>query len=252
MPKNPRVMRVETTKQKVTKHMQNAVQMASGDALVLQCSEGGNFIKHPPGIYQAVCVDVIDLGLQWSEYQGKRKLVRKLMLVFETEHIGEDGKRGIVTKKFSASIYPQAKLAAFLGQWRGRPIVPGDSVDLKKVQGACGTLVLSHQQSLSGRTYVSIDAVSKAAKQVTPSGQYDPAAMRQRIAEWAAKDQAAEPRPGIPAYMPSPTVPVAPVTAVAAVTAPLANTPAAPLPYKSDAGATRTAAANDFDPEVGF
>ena len=209
---------------------------ASGDALVLQCNEGGNFEKHPPGIWQAVCLDVIDLGMQWTEFQGKRKLVRKLMLVFETEHVGADGKRGIVTKKFTASLYPNAKLTGFLGQWRGRQIVPGDNVDLKKLPGTCCTLVLSHQQSLSGRTYVSIDAVSKATKKVVPSGTYDPAAMRQRIAEWAAKDAAA-------AQVAAPTVAV-PQPMVAAPVA------AAPAPVKSNAAPAAPAA--DFDPEVGF
>lgn len=77
---------------------------ASGDALVLQCNDNSNFKPHAPGIWQAVCVDVIDLGLVWTEFQGKRKLVRKLKLVFETECVGEDGKRGIVTKNFTASV----------------------------------------------------------------------------------------------------------------------------------------------------
>jgi hypothetical protein len=144
--------------------MLNTTQTANGDALVLQCKDNSNFKPHAPGIFQAVCVDVIDLGLQWSEFQGNRKLVRKIKLVFETEHVGEDGKRGIVTKNFTASLHPKAKLAAFVGQWRGRQVAPGENVDLKKLLGACSTLVLSHQQSLAGRTYVSIDAVSKATK----------------------------------------------------------------------------------------
>ena len=218
--------------------MLNTEMTASADALVLQCNDSGNFEKHPMGIWQAVCLDVIDLGMQWTEFQGKRKLVRKLMLVFETEHVGADGKRGIVTKKFTASLYPNAKLTGFLGQWRGRQIVPGDNVDLKKLPGACCTLVLSHQQSLSGRTYVSIDAVAKATKKVVPSGTYDPAAMRQRIAEWAAKDAAA-------AQMAAPPVNVPVAQPVAA--------PAAPVPVKSIAATPPPAApAADFDPEVGF
>ena len=221
--------------------------------MVLQCNDSGNFPKHPPGIYQGVCLDVIDLGLQWTEFQSKRKLVRKLKLVFETEHVGEDGKRGIVTKNFTASLYPNAKLTAFLGQWRGRQIVPGDNVDLKKLPGACYTLVLSHQQSLSGRTYVSIDAVSKATKKVVPSGTYDPAAMRQRIAEWAAQDAAAAQAAPAPALVAAPqaTVPAAPapfVPQAVAVAAPPANAPS------KSAAATPPPAppAADFDPEVGF
>jgi hypothetical protein len=216
--------------------MLNTTQTASGDALVLQCNDNSNFKPHPPGIWQAVCLDVINLGPVWTEFQGQRKLVRKIKLVFETEHVGEDGKRGIVTKNFTASLHPKAKLAAFVGQWRGRQVAPGENVDLKKLLGACSTLVLSHQQSLAGRTYVSIDAVSKATKKVTPSGTYDPAAMRQRIAEWAAKDAA----------MTAPSanqVPAAPTAA-----APMARPAPAVVPVKSNAAP----AAPDFDPEVGF
>jgi hypothetical protein len=194
---------------------------ASGDALVLQCSDNSNFRPHPPGIYQGVCLDVIDLGLVWTEFQGKRKLVRKLKLVFETDYVGEDGKRGIVTKNFTASLYPNAKLTAFLGQWRGRQIVPGDNVDLKKLPGACCTLVLSHKQSLAGRTYVGIDAVSKATKKVTAAAQ-------------VAAPPANGPAPTAAAPQPMPAAPVAP----------------APVPSKSVAAPA--APAGDFDPEVGF
>ena len=235
--------------------------------MVLQCTDNSNFKPHPPGVYQGVCLDVIDIGLVWTEFQGKRKLVRKLKLVFETDYVGEDGKRGVVTKNFTASLAPNAKLTGFLGLWRGRQIVPGDNVDLKKLPGACCTLVLSHQQSMAGRTYVSIDAVSKATKKVVPSGTYDAAAMRQRIAEWAAKDAAsavaaAEPRPGNFAPAPTTAAPVVqPVAApVTPQPSPVLRTPS-PAPAsegqsKSDAGATRTGQPAtppaEFDPEVGF
>ncbi len=55
--------------------MVNNTMTASGDALVLQCNDNSNFKPHPPGIYQGVCLDVIDLGLIWTEFQGKRKVV---------------------------------------------------------------------------------------------------------------------------------------------------------------------------------
>ena len=85
-------------------------------------------------------------------------------------------------------MHPKAKLAEFLGKWRGRPVVPGESIDLAKLIGANCTLVISHQQNLVGRTYASIDAVSKPTKKLTASGSYDPAMARQRIAEWKARE----------------------------------------------------------------
>jgi hypothetical protein len=216
---------------------------ANGDALVLQCNDNSNFKPHAPGIWPVVCIDIIDLGLVWTEFQGKRKLVRKLKFVFESEVVGEDGKRGIITKNFSASVHPKSNLAGFLGKWRGRPVVPGENIDLKKVIGASATLVVSHQQNMAGKTYASIDAVSKPTKKVTPSGTYDPAAMRQRIAEWAAKDAAGQPpipQQAAPAPQPAPAP-----AAVAPATVDTSKSAAAPA-------ATDGKPYPEFDAEVGF
>jgi hypothetical protein len=164
-------------------------------ALVLESKAGGDFRPHVEGIHPAVCVDVIDLGLVETEFQGQRRLVNKVRLAFETEQRNEEGKNCVISKTFTASLHPKAKLAEFLGKWRGRPVVPGESIDLAKLIGACATLVISHQQNMVGRTYASIDAVSKPTKRLVASGGYDPALARQRIAEWSLrtatmKDQA--------------------------------------------------------------
>jgi hypothetical protein len=155
---------------------------------VLQSKVGGDFKPHPEGIHPALCVDLIDLGLVESEWQGQRRLVNKLRLAFETEQRGEDGRSCIITKTFTASLHPKAKLSDFVGKWRGRPVVPGESIDLAKLIGANCTLVISHQQNMVGRMYASIDAVSKPTKRLVASGSYDPALARQRIAEWKARD----------------------------------------------------------------
>src|SRR5512137_769127 len=156
--------------------------------MILQSKLAGDFKPHVEGIHPAVCVDVIDLGLVETEFQGQKRLVNKVRVVFETEQKNEEGKNCIVTRTFTASLHPKARLAEFLGKWRGRPVGPGESIDLAKLIGANCTLVISHQQNLVGRTYASIDAVSKPTKRVVPSGQYDPAEARRRIAEWKAKE----------------------------------------------------------------
>lgn len=208
--------------------------------MVLQCKDSGDFKPHPEGIHPAVCVDVMDLGLVETDFQGQKKMVNKVKLVFESEQKTEDGKVCTVSKNFTASLHPKAKLAEFLGKWRGRPVVPGESIDLAKLLGASCTLVISHQQNMSGKTYASIDAVSKPTKKVLASGTYDPAAARQRYAEWKAK-QAGGQKPVVgsqPAAAPQ----------AAAVAAPPANAPA-----KSDAATPPPATPTpNYDPEVGF
>ena len=207
--------------------------------LTLTCKDSGDFKPHPEGIHPAVCLDVMDLGLVETEFQGQKKMVNKVKLTFESEQKTDDGKNCTVSKNFTASLHPKAKLADFLGKWRGRPVTPGESINLQQLIGASCTLVISHQQNLVGKTYASIDAVSKPTRKVVPSGLYDPAAARQRYAEWKAK-QAAAPQASAPAPTPAPQA--------AAVAAPLATAqPKSPAPVAATA-----APASDYDPEVGF
>jgi hypothetical protein len=205
--------------------------------MVLQCKESGDFKPHPEGIHPAVCLDVIDLGLQETEFQGQRRMVNKLKLAFEIELRMEDGKPFTISKNFTASLHPKAKLAEFLGKWRGRPVVPPESIDLAWLLGACCTLVISHQQNMVGKTYASIDAISKPTKKLAASGHYDSVAARQRYAEWKAK-QGGSPKSAVQ----TPQAGNAP-QAVPAAVAPKSVAPA-PAPV--------AAPAEDYDPEVGF
>ena len=205
-------------------------------SLVLESKAGGDFKPHVEGIHPAVCVDVIDLGLVESEFQGQRRLVHKVRVFFETEQRNEEGKNCIISKTFTASLHPKAKLAEFLGKWRGRPVVPGESIDLAKLIGANCTLVISHQQNLVGRTYASIDAVSKPTKKLTASGSYDPAMARQRIAEWKAREASNQSS-------------VVSGQRVQETTRPQTTGPQAAQAQPKSPAPT---AAPEFDPEVGF
>ena len=213
-------------------------------SLVLESKVGGDFKPHVEGIHPAVCVDVIDLGLVETEFQGQKRLVNKVRLVFETEQKNEEGRNCTLSKSFTASLHPKAKLSEFLGKWRGRPVVPGESIDLAKLIGACCTLVISHQQNMVGRTYASIDAVSKPTKRVAPSGQYDPALARQRIAEWKAKEMR-----GGECGVRNGNGAKAPLNPVAGA---FPQQPAQAAASKSAAPHGARAATADFDPEVGF
>lgn len=151
--------------------------------LTLTNTPTSNYTPPPEGIHSAVCVDVIDLGIQDTEFGPKHKL----RLTFELEAKKEDGTTPFaVSKSFTASLHPKATLAQFIGKWRGKPIADGESINLEKLIGASATLVLGTWQN-GDKAGVGIDAISKPTKKLAPSGTYDPAAARQRIAEYAAK-----------------------------------------------------------------
>jgi hypothetical protein len=208
--------------------------------MILQCKETGDFKPHPEGIHPAVCVDVMDLGLVETDFQGQKRMVNKVKLVFESEQKTEDGKNCTVSKNFTASLHPKARLAEFLGKWRGRPVLPGETIDLRKLIGANCTLVISHQQNLVGKTYASIDAISKPTKRLAASGHYDPAAARQRISDWKAKQAVPAPNAAAPRTSPQPS----PQRGEGAL-------PKSAAPATAAAGPSRTGA-EDYDPEVGF
>jgi hypothetical protein len=212
------------------------------NSLVLQCKEGSK--PHREGVFSARCADLVDLGIVKDVFQGQERMVHKLRLLFETEYRDELGKAGLIGKTFTASLHQKSKLAGFVGSWRGRPVLPGESIDLSKLVGASCTLVISHRQNMVGRTYAAIDAVSKPTKQVAPSGQYDPAETRRRIAEWKVKDAGGAVAPAAVAA-PGAARPLNPVAAAFPQRATAA--PAAP---KSEAAVP--VAVGDFDPEVGF
>src|SRR3954453_19755936 len=131
---------------------QRTKKKAKAMSMILQSKVSTEFKPHPEGIHPAVCVDVIDLGLVENEFQGEKRMVHKVRLVFESEQKTDDGRNCTITKNFTASLHPKAKLAGFLGKWRGRPVVPGETIDLGKLIGASCTLVISHQQNLAGQT----------------------------------------------------------------------------------------------------
>lgn len=201
--------------------------------MILTSKDGGNFKPHPEGIHPAVCVDVMDLGLCETNFQGVRKNVLKVKLTFETEEKQDDGTACTISKQFTQSLHQKAKLAEFLGKWRGKPITPGENIDLDKLLGACCTLVVSHVKSeANGNTYANIDAISKATKKITASGTYDGAAARKRYADWKAKQSG-----GLAPTTPPP---------------PMAKSPGTPSKSPAQKAPVSQSPEPEFDPEVGF
>lgn len=157
--------------------------------MILTCNLTSTYTPHPEGVHSAVCVDQIDLGEVEEIFNGEKRKVKKLRLVFETEQLMDDGRPATIKKDFAQTLHPKSNLGMFIEKWRGRKLVDKESVDFSKLIGASCTLVVCHKTSKkTGRIYDDIDTVYKPTKQLKPSGHYDPAAARERIAQWAAKD----------------------------------------------------------------
>lgn len=76
-----------------------------------------SFLPHPAGMFPAVCCDVVDLGMVTSNYAGKEKVQHKVRLVWQTSAKMEDGRRFIVGKRYTVSLFEKATLFQDLTSW---------------------------------------------------------------------------------------------------------------------------------------
>lgn len=133
-----------------------------------------NFNPAPEGLHQAVCVDVIDLGMQPGFQQ---KPTHKIRIVWELGIIDpETHKRFQVRNQYSLSLHEKSNLSQHLESWRGRKFTEiersGDPstpdrrgrFDVEKVVGANCQLQISHTIKDGGRIWPDIQAIVPAPK----------------------------------------------------------------------------------------
>lgn len=75
-----------------------------------------------PGVYMAVCVGVVDLGEQYSEFYKSYSNKVKFVWALPTETIEIDGKteERQLSREFSVATKNTSKLRTFLGNWNSK------------------------------------------------------------------------------------------------------------------------------------
>lgn len=120
----------------------------------------GNFVPAPAGVHHAVCVDVIDLGIQPSKFGPQHKC----KVVWQIEKVMKDtGKRFIISQFYNATLGKKANLRNHLVQWRGREFTDKElaGFELEKLIGAPCQLVVT-QVEKDGEKYSNITAITPA------------------------------------------------------------------------------------------
>lgn len=132
--------------------------------------KGSDFTPAPEGMFPAVCVDVVDLGVVDSAF-GKK---HKLKIVWEIDQTMENGQRFTVQKWYTASMHEKSTLAKDLKAWRGRGFSPEElkGFDPERIVGAPCQLVIVHTEK-DGAVYANIQSILKAGtSKLAPSGRY--------------------------------------------------------------------------------
>lgn len=135
--------------------------------VVVSANSGKVYTPAPVGAHQAVCVDIVDLGLVDTEYDKKKTQKHMVNLVWQINEINDEtGKRFIVRRRFTASLHEKATLRAVLESWRGRPFTNEElkGFDLDKVLLANGLVNIVHHTASDGRVFANVAAVMPLPK----------------------------------------------------------------------------------------
>jgi hypothetical protein len=94
----------------------------------------------PPGTYQAVCVDVIDLGVRKTQW--KPEGVDMFSLRFQV--VMSDGKRKLIDRGFAMSFAETSSISKAMATWgvSRRNLLDDQGIDLEKFIGLSATVVV--------------------------------------------------------------------------------------------------------------
>lgn len=117
-----------------------------------------DYTPAPEGLWQAVCCDVVDRGMQKTPWGTSHKVV----LYWQLEDIDpKTKKRFLATKNYTLSLHEKANLRRDLESWRGRKFKEDElkKFDLEKLIGANCQLSIAHNIKDEGETYANIQAI---------------------------------------------------------------------------------------------
>jgi hypothetical protein len=160
-------------------------------------NEGGDYERPKPDLYPACLVAMIDLGTHQHVFNGEKKTLHMVRLVWELVTENDSmGRPFKVALDFTLSLNVKAKLRHFLEAWEGRKYGADEPVDLESYLGKHCMLNLT----ASGKEgkYVDVDSVTKFMKGLRP----EPPSVQPFIWTFEGWDPKAE--PPIPEWVPSP------------------------------------------------
>lgn len=127
----------------------------------------GNYSAAPEGLWPAVCVDVVDLGLQKTQWGSNYKV--DIRWILDEQDPGIDPKSNkpyIVSNRYTLSLHEKSRLRPMLEAWRGRKFTQEelDGFDLEKLIGANCQLQVVHNVAAEGEVYANVQAVVPMAR----------------------------------------------------------------------------------------
>jgi len=116
------------------------------------------FIPAPVGLHQAVCCDVIDMGLRENPYGPPRETIK---ICWQLGERMEDGRRFLASRLFTSSTYEGAGLWKFLTSWLGQCFSRQERVkfDLETLLGKNGQIQITHVKGKEDQIYSRVETI---------------------------------------------------------------------------------------------
>lgn len=132
------------------------------------------FTPAPEGLHQAVCVDVVDLGLQPTPWGEKQKVDIRWQI---DQADPTSGRQFMTTKRYTLSLNEKATLRQHLEAWRGKKFTAEElqGFDLEKLIGVNCQIQIVQEISDQGRIYANVQAIvplGKGMTKIRPSEDY--------------------------------------------------------------------------------
>ena len=126
-------------------------------------AKGSDFVPAPEGSHPAVCVDVVDLGVLVTTFNGVTRRKPMVKYVFQIEENMENGKPFVVSRRFTISLHKKAALRAAIESWRGRALTETeirDGFDLESLIGSACLLNVVHV-ARDGATFANVSSIMR-------------------------------------------------------------------------------------------
>lgn len=121
------------------------------------------FTPAPEGLWPAVCIDVVDLGVQKTPWGEAHKVEIRWAL---EERDPKGGKNFMLVKRYTLSLHEKANLRRELETWRGKKFTSEEleGFDLEKLLSANCQLQVIHNIKDDGEVFSNVQAIVPAAK----------------------------------------------------------------------------------------
>lgn len=128
--------------------------------IIATAGDSKTFEPAPAGLHQAVCVDVVDMGILEVTYAGNTKKQHKIRVVWQLDETMEDGKPFIVQKRYTLSLHEKATLRKELEGWRGKPFTRDEEMgfDVERLIGVNCFINVVHTAK-EGKTYANVAGI---------------------------------------------------------------------------------------------